>query len=101
MPPDVKWNSSTPGKIDPLKIQQNNHKDQTVTSNNCAKPIISTLNLSQNIPTGVVKPVTMTWNDDSAYPILDELTRMAKVSLNRYESSIILDYSSLVEQNSI
>jgi len=60
VPPDVKYNSSTMGKIEPLLNQEqilNNHTNKSIT------------------PSPVIK-----WDDDSGYPMLDEMSRIAKVS---------------------
>jgi hypothetical protein len=62
--PDVKYNSSTLGKIEPLINQEqilNNPTNKTATS------------------TTTIKPPVIKWNDDNEYPMLDELSRIAKV----------------------
>lgn len=59
IPPDVKYNSSTLGKLEPLSYQDqilNNHTNKTIA-----------------------KPPVIKWNDESEYPMLDELSRISKV----------------------
>ena len=74
--PDVKWNSSTPGKFESIKI----HSDFNVNNQiNSSKPVINTANLLASPQQTISKPLTIAWNDDSAYPMLDELSRIAKV----------------------
>jgi len=63
IPPDVKYNSSTMGKIEPLLNQEqilNNHTNK------------SAIPLTTKLP--VIK-----WDDESEYPMLDELSRISKV----------------------
>jgi hypothetical protein len=56
VPPDVKFNSTTPGKIEAMLNQEQNFNNQT----NKTPPVIK-------------------WDDESEYPMLDELSRIAKV----------------------
>ncbi len=63
VPPDVKYNSSTMGKIEPLLNPEqilNNHTNKSITPSTTKLPVIK-------------------WDDDSGYPILDEMSRIAKV----------------------
>jgi len=79
--PDVKFNSSTPGKIEATSNEQpilSNHTNQNLKSINPG-PVITTANLQPNRKQITSKPLNITWNDDSAYPMLDELSRIAKV----------------------
>ncbi len=72
VPPDVKFNSSTPGKIESTTTEQ------PILSNNTnqnTKPA----SLQPNRQQITSKPLNITWNDDTTYPILDELSRIAKV----------------------
>ena len=81
IPPDVKYNSSTPGKIEAGIVDEpilTNHTNQTIKSISSI-PTISTANLQTNRKQITSKPLNITWNDDSAYPMLDELSRIAKV----------------------
>lgn len=59
VPPDVKYNSSTLGKIEPMSDQEQI--------------------LSRNISSATAKPPVIQWNDDCDYPMLDELSRISKV----------------------
>ena len=75
--PDVKWSSSTPGKIESINSQEtilSNHTNQNLPSNG-SRPVIATVNPQLS----TLKPSNIAWNDDSAYPMLDELSRIAKV----------------------
>ena len=63
VPPDVKYNSSTLGKIEPILNEEQ---------------ILNTYTNKNVIPT-TAKPPVITWNDETEYPILDELNRIAKV----------------------
>ena len=79
--PDVKINSSTPGKIEPVSNKEqilSNHTNQTIKSIS-SSPVITTTNLQFNRKLVTSKPLNITWNEDSAYPMLDELGRIAKV----------------------
>ncbi|CAF1257480.1 unnamed protein product [Rotaria magnacalcarata] len=81
VPPDVKFNSSTPGKIDAVSNNEqilSNNTNQKIKSIASA-PVIKTSNLQYNRKQITSKPLNITWNDDSAYPMLDELSRIAKV----------------------
>ncbi|CAF3765663.1 unnamed protein product, partial [Rotaria sordida] len=81
VPPDVKFNSSTPGKIEPISNHEqilSNHTNQKIKPV-ASVPTITTANLQYNRKQITSKPLNITWNDDSAYPMLDELSRMAKL----------------------
>ncbi|CAF0807142.1 unnamed protein product [Didymodactylos carnosus] len=66
--PDVNYESSTPGNIEHIHTDYN----EQILSNNT--------NLNKNIKQQQkVKPPTITWNDESEYPMLDELSRIAKL----------------------
>lgn len=94
VPPDVKYQSSTPGKIESKIIEEpilSNHTNQNMRSTGTI-PTISTANLQTNRKQITSKPLNITWNDDSAYPMLDELSRIAKVN---YSSNISLSLSNL------
>ncbi len=83
VPPDVKFNSSTPGKIESTSnVEQilSNHTNQTIKPlSSSSIPTITTANLQYNRKQITSKPLNITWNEDSAYPMLDELSRIAKV----------------------
>lgn len=58
VPPDVKYNSSTLGKIEAISNEEqvlNNHTNKT----------------------GLAKPPVIKWKDESEYPMLDELSRIS------------------------
>ena len=83
IPPDVKFNSSTPGKIEATSNEEqilSNHTNQNFKSPPTSLPVITTANLQYNRKQITSKPLNITWNDDSAYPMLDELSRIAKVN---------------------
>jgi hypothetical protein len=67
VPPDVKSNSSTLGKIEA-------NFDQEQISN-------------KNITTK--SPPVIQWNDESDYPMLDELSRISKVREDKKKAAII------------
>ncbi len=82
IPPDVKFNSSTPGKIEATPNEEqilSNHTNQSFKTPT-SLPVIATANLQYNRKQITSKPLNITWNDDSAYPMLDELSRIAKVN---------------------
>jgi hypothetical protein len=84
--PDVKFNSSTPGKIESTSTEQqilSNHTNQNLKPASSV-PVITTANLQPNRKQITSKPLNITWNDDSAYPMLDELSRIAKVKSNKF-----------------
>lgn len=62
VPPDVKYHSTTLGKIEPTTDQEQ---------------ILSGRNTTTSSTTA--KPPVIQWNDESEYPILDELSRISKV----------------------
>jgi hypothetical protein len=67
IPPDVKYNSSTMGKIEPLLNQEqilNNHTNKSAIPSTTKLPVIK-------------------WDDESEYPMLDELSRISKVRKNK------------------
>ncbi|CAF1030237.1 unnamed protein product [Adineta ricciae] len=79
--PDVRFKTSTPGKIEQTSNDEpilSNHTNQTIKSVSSA-PVIATANLQYNRKQITSKPLNITWNDDSAYPMLDELSRIAKL----------------------
>ena len=96
--PDVKWNSSTPGKFEAMKL----NSDSTVHNQiNSSKPVINTAHLPGNPAQTIAKPLTIAWNDDSAYPMLDELSRIAKVRRDEPSSaSFESNFSSSADENS-
>lgn len=57
-PPDVKYHSTTPGKIDPIAEHEQ----------------------ASNRTTGSSKPPVIQWDDANEHPMLDELSRISKVS---------------------
>jgi hypothetical protein len=69
--PDVKYNSSTSGKIDPIVVQ-----DQLLTSQTNK----STMNEQLAKQSRTATPPIISWNDDADGPTLDELGRIAKVT---------------------
>jgi hypothetical protein len=92
VPPDVKFNSSTPGKIETVSNEEpvlSNHTNQSFKSPT-SLPVITTANLQYNHKQITSKPFNITWNDDSAYPMLDELSRIAKVKKEN-ENHIFVD----------
>jgi len=101
VPPDVKFNSSTPGKIESTSNNEqilSNHTNQNLKSPNSV-PVITTANLQYNRKQITSKPLNITWNDDSAYPMLDELSRIAKVKKQKrrkHFNSIYYFYTFLV-----
>ncbi|CAF3394201.1 unnamed protein product [Rotaria sp. Silwood1] len=81
VPPDVKFNSSTPGKVESILNNEqilSNHTNQKIKPV-ASVPTITTSNLQYNRKQITSKPLNITWNDDSAYPMLDELSRIAKL----------------------
>ncbi|UJR36681.1 hypothetical protein I4U23_029398 [Adineta vaga] len=81
VPPDVKLKSSTPGKIEQISNNEqilSNHTNQTIKPVTSAS-VITTANLQHNRKQITSKPLNITWSDDSAYPMLDELSRIAKL----------------------
>ena len=89
IPPDVKFHSSTPGKIELNTVEEpilSNNTNQNIRSTSSI-PAISTGNRPTNRKQITSKPLNITWNDDSAYPMLDELSRIAKVN---YEVNLFL-----------
>jgi hypothetical protein len=68
MPPDVKYDSSTPGKLEPIHPQ-----DQMLVSYT-NKPMNSTPKHPY-----IAKPPVIKWDDDGDYLMPDELSRIAKV----------------------
>lgn len=90
IPPDVKYDSSTPGEIESIKSNEQILNNQipspppppstsSSTTPSTTLPVISTANLQYNYKQITTKPLNITWNDDSAYPMLDELSRIAKL----------------------
>jgi hypothetical protein len=79
VPPDVKFNSSTPGKIESRSNEDqvlSNHTNQDIKSTSSV-PAITTTNLQYNPSKKITsKPLNITWNDDSTYPVLDELSQI-------------------------
>lgn len=59
VPPDVKYHSTTLGKIEPTADQE-----QIV---------------NKNTTSTTAKPPVIQWDDESEYPMLDELSRISKV----------------------
>lgn len=57
VPPDVKYHSTTSGKIEPITEQE-----QTINRN-----------------VGSIKPPVIQWDDADEHPMLDELSRISKV----------------------
>ena len=57
VPPDVKYHSTTPGKIEAIAEQE-----QTINRNG-----------------GLIKLPVIQWDDASEHPMLDELSRISKV----------------------
>ena len=102
VPPDVKHNSSTPGKIDTMATDDQTLVNQTAQNvkSSHSGPVIATANLQYNPKQITSKPLNITWNDDSAYPMLDELSRIAKV---RWEDLFARPRCSsfLADQNSM
>ncbi|CAF1247836.1 unnamed protein product [Adineta steineri] len=91
VPPDVKLKSATPGKIEQIFNEEqilSNHTNQTIKSIS-SSPVITTTNLQYNRKQITSKPLNITWNDDSAYPMLDELSRMAKLIKNQCDGHTI------------
>lgn len=72
--PDAKYNSSTPGKVEPMFNQD------PILVNQPNKTGITTSSLQNNSKQITAKPPVITMNDESEYPMLDELSRIAKVS---------------------
>ncbi|CAF3762751.1 unnamed protein product [Rotaria magnacalcarata] len=69
-PPDVRFHSSTLGKIEPTLNSEpilNNYKNKIPT------------NLQNNSKQITTKTPVITWNDESEYPMLDELSRISKL----------------------
>ena len=93
VPPDVKYNSTTPGKVESTSSEQpilSNHTNQN-SKPASSIPVISTANIQPNRKQITSKPLNITWNDDSAYPMLDELSRIAKVrKLNEFIFELFL-----------
>ena len=67
VPPDVKYISSTLGKIEPTSDQEQI--------------------LSKNTTATTAKPPVIQWNDGTEYPMLDELGRISKVRRRKKEFS--------------
>ena len=86
VPPDVKHNSSTPGKTDAMVTDEQTlvHQTPQNVKSTPSGPVIATANLQYNPRQITSKPLNITWNDDSAYPMLDELSRIAKVSRKEF-----------------
>jgi hypothetical protein len=73
--------SSTPGNIEQVSNDEqilSNHTNQTIKSISSG-PVITTANIQYNRKQLTSKPLNISWADDSAYPMLDELSRIAKV----------------------
>ena len=88
VPPDVKLKSSTPGNLEQVSNDEqilSNHTNQTIKPLASA-PVITTANLQYNRKQIISKPLNITWNDDSAYPMLDELSRIAKVKRSKRQN---------------
>jgi hypothetical protein len=77
VPPDVKYNSSTLGKIEPILNQEQ------ILNNTTNKTIVS--------PTTNKLPV-IKWNDESEYPMLDELSRISKVRKRKKKFLFYLNF---------
>ncbi|CAF1302350.1 unnamed protein product [Adineta steineri] len=96
--PDVKFNTSTPGKIEPLS------NEEQVLINHTNKNVITTSNLQNNSKQSTVKSPVISWNDDSEYPMLDELNRIAKLIKTQCDGHAIhqewLEKLTLKEANS-
>lgn len=78
----MKFNSSTPGKIESTSNEEqilSNNTNQNIKPPISSVPVIATANFQSNRKQITSKPLNITWNDDSAYPMLDELSRIAKV----------------------
>jgi len=91
IPPDVKFNSSTPGKIESTSNNEpilSNYTNQNIKPPNSVSTI-TTANLQPNRKQITSKPLNITWNDDSAYPMLDELSRIAKVKKEKQNTEIL------------
>ncbi|CAF1354755.1 unnamed protein product [Rotaria sp. Silwood1] len=73
IPPDVKFHSTTLGKIEPLINQE------PIFNNYTNRNILTATDLQNNSKQITAKPPVITWNDESEYPILDELSRIAKL----------------------
>ncbi|CAF0788559.1 unnamed protein product [Adineta ricciae] len=71
--PDVKYNSSTPGKVEPMSNQD------PILVNQTNRTGITTSSLQNNSKQITAKPPVITMNDESEYPMLDELSRIAKL----------------------
>lgn len=85
VPPDVKYNSTTPGKVESTSNGEqilSNNTNQNIKPPSSI-PTIATANLQYNRKQITSKPLNITWNDESAYPMLDELSRIAKVKIKK------------------
>lgn len=73
MPPDVKYDSSTPGKLEPI------HPQDQILANYTNKPVSSTSSTPASKYPHIAKPPVIKWDDDGDSLMRDELSRIAKV----------------------
>jgi hypothetical protein len=52
---------------------------EQIVINHANRTVITTSNLQNNSKQTTTKQPVITWNDESEYPMLDELSRIAKV----------------------
>ena len=71
--PDAKYDSSTPGKLEPI------HPQDQILANYSNKPTNSNLSTPATKHPYTATPPVIKWDDEGEYPMSDELSRISKV----------------------